>query len=403
MKESDLDFISKHDYVTVGDFLYVRPYAFEFRANFKPRWKNKTVFEVFSDEFRHTESGYWSKEFRDGRIVCGGKPVGEDVVWQDGMEIVHIVHRHESAVLAQKIHIAHDEDGFIVVSKPPSIPVHPCGTYRRNCLQFILKAFYASEKLFAVHRLDKETSGLVILAKTSEYASRFSAEIKEHKVRKTYLAEVHGSFPIRPVECVEPILWDKREMRASIQPQGGVAKTSFRKIRENIEKNTSIVECKPLTGRTHQIRVHLARLGHGVVNDPLYGEQALLGKGGCISAAGKPQSISVLSSSFQEDAPTSQNRQTYMACEWSKRALQENGRQLSCEEEGRALCCTNCPQVTNVKNVEKNSMYIHLHALKYESDEWCFEVPPPSWATQNGENGTEGERSWTGRMPCAIS
>lgn len=403
--ETDLDYIAKEDYVVMGDFVYVRPYVFEFRTNFKPRWRNQTIYNVFCQEFKHTGKDYWQKEIREGRILSAGKPVDEQTLWDDGVEVVHIVHRHESAVLSTAIHVARDEDDFVVVSKPPSLPIHPCGTYRRNSLQFILKAFYNTGKLLAVHRLDKETSGLVILAKKTAFAAKFSAEIKEHKVQKTYLAEVHGHFPADVSECAEPLYWDKREMKSSVRPDGAEAKTSFKVLKMNAKKGTSVVECKPLTGRTHQIRVHLAHLGYPIINDPLYGSHEASETTTLVSKNNQsPLSITLTHPKFDEDAIISERRRTYLACGWTKDSLRLHGRRLSCIEEGKTLSCSNCPQVTNIKNVAVQQMFIHLHALKYESSNWTFEVPPPPWVDGSDEQEKRKTMQKSGTdVGCALS
>ncbi|PXF43578.1 RNA pseudouridine synthase 7 [Gracilariopsis chorda] len=353
---------------------------FEFRTYYKPRWKNKTVYETFCDEFSHKDEVYWSREFDGGRILCKGQTLGINTAWYDGMEVIHIVHRHESAVLSERIHIAVDREGFVVVSKPPSVPVHPCGTYRRNCLQFILKAFYGMGDLFSVHRLDKETSGLVIMAKNPEYAARFAKEIKDHKVRKTYIAEVNGIFPNGELDCKEPIYWDKKTMKAGISEKGADATTKFSKISHNNRECTSLVECKPITGRTHQIRVHLAHLGYAIINDTLYATERIPSKRSKVSRDFESSALLLTHDSFKDEAAINMMRKTYLACEWSRRSYQQHGRHLTCTEEGEELCCKNCPQVTNDKNVNIDAMYIHLHALKYESSEWSFEVPRPEWA-----------------------
>lgn len=400
--ESDLAYIGKNDFVILDGMMYVRPYVFEFRTYYKPRWKGKTVYETFCEEFSHKDEAYWSREFREGRVLCKGQTLGINIDWYDGMEVIHIVHRHESAVLSERIHIAANREGFVVVSKPPSVPVHPCGTYRRNCLQFILKAFYGMGDLFSVHRLDKETSGLVIMAKNAEYAARFAKEIKEHRVRKTYIAEVNGIFPDEDLECTESIFWDKKTMRAVISEKGAEAITKFSKISHNNEECRSLVECKPITGRTHQIRVHLAHLGYAIVNDTLYGNQK--------THSGRSKRIKDFDSSalllthstFEDEAAINMVRKTYLACEWSRRSYEQHGRHLACMEEGKELRCTNCPQVTNDKNVNMDAMYIHLHALKYESSEWSFEVPRPKWAFDS-KNKSRLRQDANGARRCLLS
>ncbi|CAN8076279.1 unnamed protein product [Agarophyton chilense] len=376
---SDLDYIGKEDYIQHNGLMYVRPYVFEFRTNFKPRWTDKTVYDVFCQEFKHTEKEYWNREFKEGRVLMKSAAISKAVVWRDGMEVIHLVHRHESAVLSETVHVTHNHEGFVIVSKPPSLPIHPCGTYRRNTLQFILKAFYGMGTLLSVHRLDKETSGLVIMAKNATYAAQFAQEIKDRKVQKTYLAEVNGIFPEGEVECREPIFWDKREMKAFIKPDGAEAVTVFSRISNDRERDRSLLECKPVTGRTHQIRIHLAHLGHAIINDPLYGKEPDPAET-LDSKVVNPASLLLTDTSFKDKATVDDSRKTYIACDSSKHAYAEHGRHLSCLEEGRKLNCSNCPQVTNVKNVSVGKMYIHLHAQKYESKNWSFEVPPPKWA-----------------------
>lgn len=377
-QDTDYDYVSTHDYVTIGNFIYARPYVFEFKCHFKPRWRDRTIFDVFVEEFRHTGRDYWVNEFNNQRVLADGHPIDRTALWVDGSEVVHVVHRHESAILASPIHVAFDHDGFIVVSKPPSMPVHPCGTYRRNSLQFLLRAFHGYGPLLCVHRLDKETSGLVILAKTSAFAARFTEEIKHHKFVKTYVAEVVGLFPDTISECSEPLYWDKREMRASVEKGGLEAKTAFSVLVRDSKRNTSIIECQPLTGRTHQIRIHLAYLGFPIVNDPLYS-----GEGPARDTFSVTEDLSAVTlhhEKFREECPLGNDvRPSNKVCQWVQAARRKSNRILSVLEEGVALGCSNCPQITNSKNVAVNAMVIHLHALRYKSDEWTFEVPPPPW------------------------
>lgn len=404
-EKTDFDFVTKHDYVILGDFLYVRPYVFEFKCFFKPRWRDRTIFEVFVDEFRYADREYWHAEFRDGRILRNGVVIGEDAIWTDSIEVLHLVHRHESAVLSRPIQVAVDRDDFVVVSKPPSMPVHPCGTYRRNSLQFILNAFHGYGRLQCIHRLDKETSGLVILAKTSEAAAQFSESMKAGKVRKTYLAEVHGTFPSEGRHCTTPILWDKREMRAMPHDDGLHAETTFKIVSSDEQRGTSIVECKPVTGRTHQLRVHLAHLGFPIVNDPIYGnEQSEKEERGnswytpCKSL--ELSNITLDRPEFDDSAVDICARPTTKLNEWSEKMERDHKRKLTSVEEGKLLKCSNCPQVTNIKNVSMNSMFIHLHALKYESEQWCFEVEKPPWMANQLATGASQDKS--GWQVCSI-
>lgn len=94
---------------------------------------------------------------------------------------------------------------FMVVNKPPSIPIHPCSLYNYNSLLFILAKEHNFNDLYPVHRLDRLTSGLVIFGKTSDFARKFSGYLKERKIKKSYIALVKGNFPSKKEEINENI------------------------------------------------------------------------------------------------------------------------------------------------------------------------------------------------------
>lgn len=414
-QETDFDLISQHDYVIHNGFIYVRPYVFDFKCHYKPRWHNRRVFDVFVEEFRHADQSYWEAEFSEGHMLCNGIPMNtKDInnkIWQENMQIIHLVHRHESAVFATKIPIVHDEDGFIVVSKPASMPVHPCGTYRRNTLQFILRAFYQCDHpLLSVHRLDKETSGLVILAKDTKHAAMFNNDIKNHRVQKTYIAQVHGCFPCTISKCDVKIHWHKRLMKGFVNNIDGVdAITHFKVLARNPKLNTTIVECKPITGRTHQIRVHLAHLGFPIFNDRLYGSSSKDRTSTNFLFSPTTSSLTLDLDQFQDTKKSIDEnvRPTLRLCQWSAKMAEKYDRRLTAKEEGELLKCDNCPQITNVKNVEADVMSFHLHAYKYESKDWSFQVPLPDWMNSDEcvpvDHEKESVSPSIARRMCCIS
>ncbi|XP_024385994.2 RNA pseudouridine synthase 7 [Physcomitrium patens] len=174
--------------------------------------------------------------------------------------------------------------------------VHPCGQYRKNSVISILEAEHKTGPLFPVHRLDRLVSGLLILARNSRTADFFRQEIEAGVVQKQYVAKVKGVFPAEEVELNAAVIYDPREGRSSVEVRARPAKeiaveiestlkgaskrtpesdakskescTKFRRL--STDGVDSIVQCMPLTGRTHQIRVHLQYLGFPIANDDLY-------------------------------------------------------------------------------------------------------------------------------------
>ncbi|GIX67534.1 RNA pseudouridylate synthase domain-containing protein 2 [Caerostris extrusa] len=154
------------------------------------RWIGKSLIKVFSQEFHAHSKEEYEKSIAGGNIKVNGKPVTVDYIFKGHDLVTNKVHRHEIAVAAAPIKIIHSNDDFIVVDKPPSIPVHPCGRYRHNCLLFILAKDHGLKELYSVHRLDRLTSGLLVFTKNIKKSQEINEQIRERKVNKEYVCRV---------------------------------------------------------------------------------------------------------------------------------------------------------------------------------------------------------------------
>ncbi|HHN93381.1 MAG TPA: RluA family pseudouridine synthase [Anaerolineae bacterium] len=172
------------------------------------------------------------------------------------------------------------EDSFLlVVDKPAGMVVHPALGHATGTLVNALLARYPSiaevggaERAGIVHRLDKDTSGLLLVAKDEETRAALQRQFKRRQVSKTYLALVEDL--VQPQEGIieAPIGRDKRQRKKmAVVSTGRPARTAYRVV-EYFREHT-LLEVRPHTGRTHQVRVHLAWLGYPVVGDAVYGRR----------------------------------------------------------------------------------------------------------------------------------
>jgi hypothetical protein len=160
------------------------------------------------------------------------------------------------------------------VDKPASLPVHPSGRYRHNTLLHVLRATMPElGPLQPICRLDRLTSGLLLLARSPAAACAMETAISGRYVAKTCVARVMGNFPPGELVCDEPIaVVSHKQGINSVRSDDTESRTVFRRLGGN--DSTSVVECRPLTGRMHQIRVHLQHLGFPVVGELLYAHGA---------------------------------------------------------------------------------------------------------------------------------
>ncbi|XP_063375972.1 pseudouridylate synthase RPUSD2-like isoform X1 [Cydia fagiglandana] len=262
----------------------VYPYYFTFTTFTKGRWVGEKILDVFAREFRAHPAAEYERCIRAGTLTVNYERVDPDYRLKHNDLLANVVHRHEVPVTSQPITLVHIDEDIVVVNKPASIPVHPCGRYRHNTVVFILAKEYNLKNLRTIHRLDRLTSGLLLFGRSPKKARQMEHQIRNRQVQKEYVCRVDGEFPEEEIECQEAIEVVSYKIGVcKVSAKGKDCSTVFKRLGFNPRSNTSVVLCRPKTGRMHQIRVHLQYLGYPVVNDPLYNHPVfgpLRGKGG---------------------------------------------------------------------------------------------------------------------------
>lgn len=189
---------------------------------------------------------------------------------KEGERFLHRIPNYVEPPVSDKVSLVHEDDAIVVVNKGAPLPVHPSGRFNKNTLQTILMSAYHPEKLRPAHRLDANTTGVVVFSRRMAFASRLQTQFSSGSVEKTYLVRVVGLPEWNEIECSlaidsEPLPNGGRRLSETGQPSC----TRFVVVKREAD-GTAILEASPITGRTHQIRLHAAALGYPVVNDPLY-------------------------------------------------------------------------------------------------------------------------------------
>jgi 23S rRNA-/tRNA-specific pseudouridylate synthase len=173
---------------------FVKPYEHQFIAFAKRRWCGERMIDVFAKEFKAYSQDYYTTAVEHGKITINGKTVALDYKLKDGDKIVHRTTRRETPVICDLPTVLVDNDNFVAVNKPGSIPVHPCGNFKENSLLNLLERCLKFKGLKSVHRLDRQTSGIVFFAKNNVTSNEFREALINDEVSKIYYARVKGNF-----------------------------------------------------------------------------------------------------------------------------------------------------------------------------------------------------------------
>jgi 23S rRNA pseudouridine1911/1915/1917 synthase len=245
------------------------------------------------EKYRRLSREFIQKSIKDGSVTLNHRNSKPSQVLRDQDKVYVLSTKRDEPEVDFGFKVLFEDEDILVVEKPGNLPVHPSGRYFFHTLLTQLRVKNGNEvdqkqEFYIVHRIDRETSGVMVVGKNSTAAASLVAQFEKRKIEKEYLAIVRGNVQEDTFTVDAPIAKDARseirikmnvpEMDATGEPlyvpksEVMPALTQFEVV-ERLQGFT-IVKCRPHTGRQHQIRVHLDYVGHPIAGDKLYGTDA---------------------------------------------------------------------------------------------------------------------------------
>ncbi len=226
-----------------------------------------------TERFTYHTRSQWQQAIRNGRLTVNANQVKPAYTLQTGDKVEYFLPKIVEPPVDTAFTLLHEDDTLLVVDKPGNLPCHPAGKYFRHTLWHLLRPQYGDD-IHPVNRLDRETSGIVLVARDGATAGRLGEQFSQHRVRKEYLALVEGDFPpeLNAVGWLGPDTSSavhKKQLFRETPPDEANARSQF--ILVDKAGGLSLVRCIPHTGRLHQLRASLLGLGYPLVGDKLYG------------------------------------------------------------------------------------------------------------------------------------
>ncbi len=240
-------------------------------------YEGQTLLDFLSTIFAHVPREEWQAKIEQGTVLDENRRLASpDRIVRGGERYLNLLPSTIEPDVNADIRLLYEDEAILVVHKPAPLPIHPSGRFNRNTLQSILGTIYTPEKPRPAHRLDANTTGLVVFSRTRRVGGTLQPQFSRGEVEKVYLVRVQGHPAKESFTCEAPISVEAGEIgsREVDEVAGLAARTEFR-VLERREDGTALLEARPITGRTNQIRIHCAQLGFPIVGDQAYhgGEQ----------------------------------------------------------------------------------------------------------------------------------
>ncbi|MEC8555177.1 MAG: RluA family pseudouridine synthase [Planctomycetota bacterium] len=268
----------------MGETLPHKNAGYSYKFQIQDSLPGETISQLLERHFHHSTRQQWLERILQGEIMLGERLLRADCPSSNGDRVIWNRPGWLEATVPRSFSVLYEDESLLAVNKPAGLPTIPGGGFLENTLLHLVHERFTNAPR-PLHRLGRGTSGVVLFAKDQNSARHWSRHWKE--VEKTYLAMVAGR-PNQPVYDIKvpigPIDHPKLGTVHSVSASGKASRSVARVARERGEN--TVMEVDLYTGRPHQIRIHLASIGHPLVGDPMYGPSAKL-----LSHAGVPSDL----------------------------------------------------------------------------------------------------------------
>ena len=249
-----------------GSEPYIKYHGFSVKGSYDG-WELLTM---LTDMLPRTSAEEWKRQMSEGRFTIDGRVATPNMIVRAGNLMLNIVKDFSEPAVANTINLNRDDPLFLAIDKPSPLPLHPCGRYHRNCLIYFLEQSFPEEKLKLVHRLDANTTGILLLAKGKKSAQSFITMFEKKEIKKSYLAVVEGIIIADELQLNHPV---KGHQVIKKDLPVWSAETAIKVLQRDVKQNRTMLKIVLGTGRTNQIRWHLASIGHPIIGDNSFKDQ----------------------------------------------------------------------------------------------------------------------------------
>lgn len=271
-----------------------QPYFNNRPLNVPARFAGLTLIDFLTAWHPQIEREEWQRRIQNGLIVPGnlrsrrrrrGKsrdtelPLSPELLVREGERFEHLQPGTIEPDVNPAIQFLYEDDALIVINKPAPLPMHPCGRFNRNTLRYLINQIYYPERPHMVHRLDANTSGVLVMCRKQSAARRIQPQFENRTIQKSYLARVQGHPGQDKFSCSASLSSEAAEggIRQIVSSEDGDEALTRFEVLERFNDGSTLLQAQPVTGRTNQIRAHLWYLGFPICGDPAYLSNGHLG------------------------------------------------------------------------------------------------------------------------------